>query len=212
MKNVYDILVNFKKIPYEFYEWDKNDDIKHIKKIPSYKVDDLTLYDFINNEIIVSKEFLENIKERTEFFYNRTIKKVNYACIVFNEEVSLAVLFNETGEILGRSKLLFDEEEDVISSGKNLDVYEIKYNVIKIIKRNFDFTRNESKIILLLLKYLDKIYESNKMDELMYIYFECFNEKENDLKKAYIKLRQNIENSNFEVINKLKSLIKVLKK
>ena len=37
MKNVYDILVNFKKRAYEFYEWNKEDDIEHIKVIPSFK-------------------------------------------------------------------------------------------------------------------------------------------------------------------------------
>ena len=33
MKNIYYILVNFKKIPYEFYEWNKEDDVKKKKKI-----------------------------------------------------------------------------------------------------------------------------------------------------------------------------------
>ena len=45
MKNIYDILVNFKKIPYEFYEWNKEDDVKHVKKMPSIKVSDSALYD-----------------------------------------------------------------------------------------------------------------------------------------------------------------------
>ena len=34
MKNVYDIVVNYKKQAYEFYEWDKSDNITHIKVIP----------------------------------------------------------------------------------------------------------------------------------------------------------------------------------
>ena len=33
MKNIYDILVNFKKIPYEFYEWNKEDDERGCRKI-----------------------------------------------------------------------------------------------------------------------------------------------------------------------------------
>lgn len=212
MKNVYDILVNFKRVPYEFYEWDKEDEIKHIKKIPSFKVDSLVLYDFINNDVIASKKFLEEIKEKTEFFCNRTVKNIKYACIFFNDELSVAVLFDEMGCVVGKSKLLFDEEEDVILGGKNLNIFNLEYNVTKRLNTSFNFTRKESKIFLLISKYVDRVYENKKQDELKYMYFECFNEKEEDLEKAYLKLKRNIDNSNFEVVNKLKSLIKVLKK
>ncbi len=63
MKNIYDILVNFKKIPYEFYEWNKEDDVKHVKKMPSIKVSDSALYDIFYNDAVVSKNFLEEIIE-----------------------------------------------------------------------------------------------------------------------------------------------------
>ena len=33
MKEVYDLLLNFKKIAYEFYEWNNDDEIINIKKI-----------------------------------------------------------------------------------------------------------------------------------------------------------------------------------
>ena len=66
MKNIYDILVNFKKIPYEFYEWNKEDDVKHVKKMPSIKVSDSTLYDIFYNDAVVSKNFLDQIKDKTE--------------------------------------------------------------------------------------------------------------------------------------------------
>ena len=38
MKKTYDILVNYHKIAYEFYDWNKTDDVKHIKVIPTFKV------------------------------------------------------------------------------------------------------------------------------------------------------------------------------
>ena len=66
--------------------------------------------------------------------------------------------------------------------------------------------------MILLLKYLEKTYEDKKSDELKYMYFECFNKEENDLFNAYAKLKQSLENADFSVIDKLKSLVKVLKK
>lgn len=212
MKNVYDILVNFKKNPYEFYEWEASDSINHIKKIPSFKVDDVTIYEVMNYDINVSHEFLEIVKDNTEVFYNRAIKKIEYACVIFNDEFSLAIIFDETGRVTGKSKLLFDESDDVVSSGKNLDVYKLDYNVLDKTKVNLKFTRKENKIVTLLKRYLDNIYESKRYDELKYIYFECFNKEENDLFKAYSKLKHSISEADFNVINKLKTLIKVLKK
>lgn len=161
MKNIYDILVNFKKIPYEFYEWNKEDDVKHVKKMPSIKVSDSTLYDIFYNDAVVSKNFLDQIKDKTEIFFGRTVKKVKYACVIYNDDVALSILLNDNGEIIGKSKLLFDEEEDVLKEDEPLK--EIDYNIIKKSKKISGLTRREAKIVLLLSKYLDKIHESKKM-------------------------------------------------
>lgn len=209
MKNIYDILVNFKKIPYEFYEWNKEDDVKHVKKMPSIKVSDSTLYDIFYNDAVVSKNFLDQIKDKTEIFFGRTIKKVKYACVIYNDDVALSILLNDNGEIIGKSKLLFDEEEDVLK--EDVPVKEIDYNIIKKSKKISGLTRREAKIVLLLSKYLDKIHESKKNDEIKYMYFECFNKVEEDNEKAYKNLKNEVLKANLNVIETLKKLIKVLK-
>ena len=209
MKNIYDILVNFKKIPYEFYEWNKEDDVKHVKKMPSIKVSDSTLYDIFYNDAVVSKNFLDQIKDKTEIFFGRTIKKVKYACVIYNDDVALSILLNDNGEIIGKSKLLFDEEEDVLKEDEPLK--EIDYNVIKKSKKISGLTRRETKMVLLLSKYLDKIYENKKSDEIKYMYFECFNKSEKDNEKAYKNLKNEVLKANLNVIETLKTLIKVLK-
>ena len=210
MKNIYDILVNFKKIPYEFYEWNKEDDVKHVKKMPSIKVSDSTLYDIFYNDAVVSKNFLDQIKDKTEIFFGRTVKKVKYACVIYNDDVALSILLNDNGEIIGKSKLLFDEEEDVLK--EDVPVKEIDYNIIKKSKKISGLTRREAKIVLLLSKYLDKIYENKKNDEIKYMYFECFNKVEEDNEKAYKNLKNEVLKANLNVIEALKTLIKVLKK
>ena len=60
--------------------------------------------------------------------------------------------------------------------------------------------------------YLKKAYENKKYDELKYIYLECFNYKEEEIDKIYNKLISSIENANYNIINKLSNLLKVLKK
>ncbi len=212
MKNVYDILVNFKEKPYEFYEWDNTDSINHVKKIPSFKVNDLTIYEIMNYDVNMSREFLESILDKTEIFSDREIKKIPYACIVFNDEFALAIILDKSGRVVGKSKLLFDESDDVVISGKGLDIHNIEYSIIKKKKVNLKFTRKESKIVMLLEKYLNKILENKKYDELKYIYFECFDEEESEFINAYLKLKKSINDADFNVINRLKSLIKVLKK
>ena len=209
MKNIYDILVNFKKIPYEFYEWNKEDDVKHVKKMPSIKVSDITLYDIFYNDAVVSKNFLDQIKDKTEIFFGRTVKKVKYACVIYNDDVALSILLNDNGEIIGKSKLLFDEEEDVLK--EDVPLKEIDYNIIKKSKKISGLTRREAKIVLLLSKYLDKIHESKKNDEIKYMYFECFNKVEEDNEKAYKNLKNEVLKANLNVIETLKTLIKVLK-
>lgn len=209
MKNIYDILVNFKKIPYEFYEWNKEDDVKHVKKMPSIKVSDSALYDIFYNEVKISKNFLDQIKDKTEIFFGRAIKKVKYACVIYNDDVALSILLNDNGEIIGKSKLLFDEEEDVLKDDVSLK--EIDYEVIKKPKKINGLTRREAKIVLLLSKYLDKIHESKKNDEIKYMYFECFNKVEEDNEKAYKNLKNEVLKANLNVIETLKTLIKVLK-
>ena len=41
---IYDVLLNFNTSLIEFFEWEENDLIKYVKKLPIYKVSD----DFLN--------------------------------------------------------------------------------------------------------------------------------------------------------------------
>ncbi len=212
MKNVYDILVNFKKKAYEFYEWDRNDDIEHIKKIPAIRVDDKVIKDFLYGEVKVSKEFLNRIYSKTEVYSNKLIKLIEFSCILFNKEFALAIEFNKEGKIIGKSKLLFDESDDIVCN-TNLEVKnDINYEIISSSKDNNKYTRREYKTILMLNNYIEDLLKRNKEDEFRYVYFECFNEDSKDIKKAYEKLKEKINDANHEIIKKLTNLVKVLKK
>ncbi len=212
MKNTYDILVNFKKQAYEFYEWDKTDNIKHVKSIPTFRVSDACLLDFDNCNLSVSKELLRKIKDKTEIFSNGQIVVESYACVLFCNHKAMAFTFSEDGNLTGKSNLLFDESDDVISSCEGLEETLIDYNVISVNKVNNDFTRKERKMVDMLLNYLDKIHMRKKDYEIKYMYFECFDKVSNDDDRAYAEIVNQINNANFLIIEKLLSLIKVLKK
>lgn len=212
MKNVYDILVNFKRVAYEFYEWNSEDEIKHIKVMPSFKVSDKCVFDFLENNVKVDDVFLEKIKDKTEVYCGRIIKHINYACIFYSNEIVLAILFDENGNSIGKSKLLFDEADDIIEDAKRQKEEIINYEVVSISNINNNLTRKENKLIFLLNKYLKRIFEEKSYEELKYFYFECYNDDENNCDKAYNRLKASIINAEYEVINKLKNLIKVVKK
>ena len=95
MLYIYDILVNFmdgNRI-YEFFEWDYNDVVEHIRKIPVVRVDQKTFKDFIENEIKVDNEFLGLIKNKTYTYKD----KIEYAVIISNLDRCYALEFNTKG-------------------------------------------------------------------------------------------------------------------
>ena len=62
MNYYYDVLLNFLDTNIYFYEWDNLDNIEYYKRVPLIQVNSKTLKDFINNNIVVEKEFLDTIK------------------------------------------------------------------------------------------------------------------------------------------------------
>lgn len=212
MKNTFDILVNFKKYAYEFYEWEKGDDIKHVKVIPTFKVSHDCLCDFINCNLVVEKGFLDMIQGKTEMFCKGIVKVLDYSCILFCGEKVLAVIFDKEGNLIGRSNLLFDEADDVVLSCDDLQETKIGYKIVSTFSINYNCTRKESKKIDYLLNYVNDIYTNNSDYEIKYIYFECFNKTLENNEEAYLELKNEIKNYNFNIIKKLSALIKVLKR
>lgn len=207
MQRIYDIVVNFTKYPYEFYEWETSDNITLIKEIYSFKVDDKTLFDIINNEVIFNKKFLSLIEKNTKYYSKNQAKTIKYACILHNDTLAVALMINDNGLIIRKSRLLFDEEEEIIKSSNNL--INISYKIVKKIKINKKLTRKDNEKLKIILEYLNKIYTNKKKEEINYIYYECFDKKQKDYVKAYNLIKHQINLGNYIVINKIKTIIKV---
>ena len=56
----YDILLNWTKDTRlkEFYEWNLEDDLEHIKKIPIIRVKNIMLKDLLTSKIKINEKFL----------------------------------------------------------------------------------------------------------------------------------------------------------
>lgn len=185
MNYIYDILLNFNDMLYDFYDWNVNDNILHIRKIPLIQISKKQLNDIKENEVEFDIEFLEKIKNKTEYFVGRNIKILKNACL-FTDGMDVIALNIEKHSKC--SSLLIEEELDILEDIRYRK-QEIKYNIIK--KRNGLGlkTRKQYEKEKMVLKSLKELKNENNLSKMKYIYYECFNEKENNseiiLKKLY---------------------------
>lgn len=188
MINVYDLLLNFNLNLYEFYEWEEFDKISNIKKIPLYRVDSDLLYSFCFSDINVSKDFLNFIYNKTLGFY----EKYDYMCLLTDCNRVVGFKFDNNGNIIARSSLLIDEEDECLKFSKDLDITKINFKFIN--KNKYKLNNNTRRYNYLHYKnnlYLNNIYNSKDYDQINYLYLELFNDysKSNILYK-YDKLKE----------------------
>ena len=207
MNYVYDVLLNFNKEMYEFYDWNLDDYISHIRKILVFRIDNKTMRDLVNNSIVVDSDFLIKISNRTEMFTKQNVKIINYAALFTNGSFVIGIKFDKNGEIIGRSKLLIDEELDILDSALDMNQYNLKYNLIADNKNVSFKTRREIFIEKYILKKLNEV-ENNK-EMLKYLYYECFNEKNNDFRKMLLKLNKSLTNNWDNFYNKVYNFFKL---
>ncbi len=207
MNYVYDVLLNFNKEMYEFYDWNLDDYISHIRKILVFRVDNKTMSDLVNNSIVVDSDFLIKISNRTEMFTKQNVKIINYAALFTNGSFVIGIKFDKNGEIIGRSKLLIDEELDILDSALDMNEYNLKYKVINTNKNEFFKTRKEVFIEKYISKKLNEVKDNKEM--LKYLYYECFNEKNTDFRKMLLKLNKSLINNWDSFYNKVYNFFKL---
>lgn len=197
MNYIYDIVLNFKESLYEFYDWNLSDNIRHIKKMPMFRVDKELLNNFKLNEIKLDKGFLDLIYNKTEFFSNKNIRHMEYAFVISDEEEALA--FEIKNNIIRLSRLAISEELEVLEMVNKFDIYKINYKILNKRKIEEFKTRREVDLEKYLQKELKKLQNEN-IDKLKYIYYECFNEQEDDRNKILNKLNKEL-NKNFNLLS-----------
>lgn len=204
MNYIYDILLNFKPYLLEFYEWDLNDEIVHIRKIPLFRVTKKDLYDFKNCVLKVDCSFFKNIFNRTEIFKGRNKKTIKYCFLIGSIDDVVAIYLDDNGKIIYKSDLLIDECEEILEVINQIDETNIKYEKIDTMEVDFR-TRNEKEKIEYILKHINKTSD----DKLKYLYYECFDIKEENIEKIKNNLIKKV-NNDFNIVNKIYEFYKLL--
>lgn len=186
MAYIYDILLNLNNSLIEFYEWNDSDNIKYIRKIPLFKVKQEMMKDLLNYEIELNEEFVKKLKNETSF-YNNIDKNYEYLCLFTDGYSVLGVKFKDN-KIDLISKMQLDEEDEVLKISDKLNTNIILYKKLSEKSKNTFLTRYEEKIKTKLKEKLTNLLKNEEYEELEYYYYEYFNRKSNDYKKAYLEL------------------------
>lgn len=204
MNYIYDILLNFNTELIDFFEWEKNDLITHIKKIPIYKIDIEDFQKILTHNFKVNEEFLCNICLKTEMWNNNKNTDDLYFSLFTDSNGVFAAKFDKYGNCTKRSNLYIDEELEVLEICERLIIKKIDFQIKDKINYNFK-TRKELNTEQFLIKKINELKKQNDYNKIRYLYFECFNKNEKDIDIALSKIKDLIEknynNKNKELFN-----------
>ena len=114
MNYVYDIVLNFNKCFFDFYDWNKNDKVVRFRKIPLFLVDDITYFDFKNYIVNVDSSFLHRIYKKSELYNKNGDNKYLYSFLLTNGCEAIGLNINKKGNIIAKSSLLVNEELEIL--------------------------------------------------------------------------------------------------
>ncbi len=204
MNYYYDVVVNFQEKNYRFYEWNENDEIEIIKKIPIFYVNAKTIKDIINNQIEVNSSFLEQIKNKTEI----KEKKLEYVALFITKNASIVLEFNKVGLAITRSYLQVEDECNILEILYTLPLYKLEYKI-----KNKIATINELRIEQELKKFLlieiEELYKNKNIKKMQFLYNEWFKKDCNDINKIYLDIKEKLNHELTENEINIYNLIKL---
>lgn len=169
MDYVYDIVLNFQNTYYDFYEWQLNDKLINVKRLPIYK--------------ITNKDYL-NLKYHDITINVNTLPKQSKMFLVTSGLEVMGLLIDNKGNIIKRSSLIFEESDDIINDRDAIKSIDIIYHVNHLHKHKLisRINQEKSKYINNCLHKLDK-----QKDEYFfkYLYYDIYNVELDDVNKIY---------------------------
>ena len=209
MTYIYDVLLNFtEERLIEFYEWNQTDIIENIKKIPIFRISSNQLNDLLSYNIKLDKQILAKIKNQTST-YKRTTD-LEYTALFTDLNKVIGVEFNREGNILCRSGLLLDEEEDIIDECSVEPIEMIKYEKKELLEQNTFYTREEIRKRRYILKELELVYKEKDKDKLNYLYQEVYGKSRISFENKYLKLKNELEKNYSSKFNSLYEIFKLI--
>ena len=201
---IYDLTLNFNDRLYDFYDWKDTDNITHYRKIPLIKLSDKKYDKFLNNKVVVDEELLSLVRDKAQQYKGRMLKTVKYAFVLTNGFDAFAVMLDDGGTSVKKSKLVIGEELEVIDLANNLKVKDVSFNIV--CKDNFvnKFTRDEEVIINDVVSKIND--HKDNLELLKYLYYE-WNNKIYVGKSCYDDLIKDITSQYSDKLNKLNEIL-----
>lgn len=195
---VYDILVNFDdKYLLDFYEWTFQDEIENLKKVRLYHVTTDCLTNLLGNKVKVSESFLTEIYNTCEMYTKNNFKKIPYVALFSDGIRVLAMEFSQDGFSRCRSKLILEEEEEVLDVIGSVEIYNFDYETLEREKNKNFFTRKELKIKKYLSIEIEDAFEKKDNQKLKFLYEEYFDNSSDN----YLKMKEDLLNSMVDNLN-----------
>lgn len=207
MNYVYDILLNFHEKFYDFYDWNVRDLIDHMRKIPIFKISKNVLDDFLNYDIQIENTFLDKIQDKTELFFGRKIKNISYAFLLTDGKKVVGFKLKDSKLLI--SDLLLDEEEVALEMVPLLNETKILYSKKNVFHKQNLNTRKEMDLEKKLKQALIYLKNEPNIERLKYIYYECFNQKEEKKEKIIKDLEKKLNEDFTNFSKKLYDLLKL---
>ncbi len=208
---IYDLILNWSdKRRYEFFEWEDDDEIEYVKKIPVFKINDFD--NVLNYTIRVEKDFLSKIYNKSEAYGNRKTEMIEYACVFCNDDLNkaVAVEFSDSGESMYKSNIYFLDLDDIFDIGSRLNIYDLKYEVL-CENDNSDYYLTRSELIKkkFLVSEINASYRDNNYDKLRYMYYEIFGKDDSDVELMRDRLLSSLDNDFNYLHDNIYNLIKI---
>lgn len=194
MQYYYDLLGNFSEYILKFYEWENDDEIVNIKKIPFIKISKEDMRVLLTCNVSLEMDnIIKNSKDKTNYLLFST------GCD------ALMVELNQDGNVMYYSSLLIEDELEVNEMAHSMNVTKLKFRVLGKLKTLSDYRQGE-KAKNLIIHELKKIKDNDNRDECLYYYYEWFHISTDDYDKAIKKMFLEIKkpfNKDMERIEKL---------
>lgn len=200
MNYIYDIYLNLNETLYDFFDWNKNDKLLHVKKIPIININEETLKDLLSNKICINEKLLLHIYNKTEIWNMNS--KINYCALFSDNNTIIAIEFNNKGKSIKKSFLFVDEELEVLEISSKLNEKLIDYKILKK-DNNILKTRKQIKEE----EFINNEIKNMEDSKLKYIYFECFGKLEQN--KKVIKEKLNKISKNSKIYKNLYDILKL---
>ena len=209
MNYIYDILLDFNDNLYDFFDWNEGDKIIHIRKIPLFKVSAINYNKIQNNKIVISNEFQERIRNKTEMFESQKVTNLDYACLICNGVEVMALLFDKNGMNIKYSSLLIDENDEVVEVSERIDEDNFKFKLLEKNKHFFYLTRLDINIINYVNSEIEKMKNDKNLGKIKFLYYELFDEKNDDINFIITEIKNKMANYKNEIYLKIYKFLKL---